>query len=213
MIINRWRTLEKRRPSSSGWNQKGLCPQNLPIARSRCVPRFIPLLILIRNQDTINYFRTSSANGLLHTDISILREKHGYNEFSVAAPEPLLIKFAKTIYESPLILLLCGSATISALMGNIDDAVSITVAVLIVLTGIFNELTSLSSFLNIFKSWLCPRNSFGKKSRSSKQTCTPSLPCCTVRSMLLSSWRILNRDLTAKERHYSSWPTKLSRVI
>ena len=47
----------------------------------------------------------------------------------------MLLKFAKTIYESPLILLLCGSATVSAVMGNIDDAVSITVAVLIVLTG------------------------------------------------------------------------------
>lgn len=31
--------------------------------------------------------------------------------------------------------MLCGSAVISAAMGNIDDAVSITVAVLIVLTG------------------------------------------------------------------------------
>ena len=53
----------------------------------------------------------------------------------MSAPEPVLIKFAKTIYESPLILLLCGSAVVSAFMGNIDDAVSITVAVLIVLTG------------------------------------------------------------------------------
>lgn len=74
-------------------------------------------------------------NGLLQTDIGILRENHGYNEFSVESPEPLFIKFAKTIYESPLILLLCASATVSAIMGNIDDAVSITVAVLIVLTG------------------------------------------------------------------------------
>jgi len=84
---------------------------------------------------TINFFRTSGVNGLLHSDIDTLHEHHGYNEFSVASPEPLLLKFAKTIYESPLILLLCGSATISALMGNVDDAISITVAVLIVLTG------------------------------------------------------------------------------
>ncbi|PPQ83830.1 hypothetical protein CVT26_005189, partial [Gymnopilus dilepis] len=83
---------------------------------------------------TINYFRTSASHGLLHGDVNILREHHGYNEFSVASPEPLLLKFAKTIYESPLILLLCGSATVSAIMGNVDDAVSITVAVLIVLT-------------------------------------------------------------------------------
>ncbi|KDR75583.1 hypothetical protein GALMADRAFT_248070 [Galerina marginata CBS 339.88] len=83
---------------------------------------------------TINYFRTSATTGLLHSDINVLREHHGYNEFSVASPEPVLLKFAKTIYESPLILLLCASATVSAIMGNVDDAVSITVAVLIVLT-------------------------------------------------------------------------------
>lgn len=83
----------------------------------------------------MNYFRTSSTNGLLHSDINVLRETHGYNEFSVESPEPLVLKFAKTIYESPLILLLCASATVSAIMGNVDDAISITVAVLIVLTG------------------------------------------------------------------------------
>ncbi|KAJ3822834.1 Ca-transporting ATPase [Lentinula raphanica] len=84
--------------------------------------------------DTINYFRSSATNGLLLSDIPHLLTEYGYNEFSVSAPEPVLLKFAKTIYESPLILLLCGSATVSAIMGNIDDAVSITVAVLIVLT-------------------------------------------------------------------------------
>lgn len=59
----------------------------------------------------------------------------------------MLLKFAKTIYESPLILLLCGSALVSALMGNIDDAVSITVAVLIVLTGEFMSLCKCSHLL------------------------------------------------------------------
>jgi P-type Ca2+ transporter type 2C len=86
-------------------------------------------------KDTISYFRTSGEHGLLHSDIATLRESHGYNEFSVSTPEPVLLKFAKTIYESPLILLLCGSATVSAVMGNVDDAISITLAVLIVLTG------------------------------------------------------------------------------
>lgn len=85
-------------------------------------------------EDTVAYYRTNSTYGLLHSDIPHLREQHGYNEFSVPTPEPVILKFLKTIYESPLILLLCGSATVSAIMGNVDDAVSITVAVLIVLT-------------------------------------------------------------------------------
>ncbi|CAL1711624.1 unnamed protein product [Somion occarium] len=85
-------------------------------------------------EDTLSYFRTSPTDGLSSVSIPSLLAEHGYNEFSVSSPEPLLLKFAKTIYESPLILLLCGSAFVSAIMGNIDDAVSITVAVLIVLT-------------------------------------------------------------------------------
>jgi P-type Ca2+ transporter type 2C len=67
--------------------------------------------------------------------IQPLRDNHGYNEFSVSAPESPLLKFAKSFYESPLILLLCGSALVSAIMGNVDDAISITIAVVIVLTG------------------------------------------------------------------------------
>ncbi|KAK0195989.1 Ca-transporting ATPase [Armillaria mellea] len=82
-------------------------------------------------EDTISHYRTSLTDGLLKADIPNLLGTHGYNEFSVATPEPILLKFVKTIYESPLILLLCASATISAVIGNIDDAVSITIAVLI----------------------------------------------------------------------------------
>ncbi|OSC97591.1 calcium-transporting ATPase [Trametes coccinea BRFM310] len=85
-------------------------------------------------QDTIAYFGTSATEGLPSRRVQELLATHGYNEFTVSTPEPLLIKFAKTIYENPLILLLCGSAIVSAVMGNIDDSVSITVAVLIVLT-------------------------------------------------------------------------------
>ncbi|KAF8885983.1 hypothetical protein BD779DRAFT_1611837 [Infundibulicybe gibba] len=89
-------------------------------------------------EDTIAHYRTSAESGLPYTAIAGLLATHGYNEFSVSTPTPLLLKFLQTIYESPLILLLCGSATVSAIMGNVDDAVSIAVAVGIVLTAIFN---------------------------------------------------------------------------
>ncbi|KAG8829989.1 High affinity Ca2+/Mn2+ P-type ATPase-like protein [Serendipita sp. 399] len=85
-------------------------------------------------EDTVSHFRTSTQAGLPSSAVSSLREEFGYNEFAVDAPESLLVKFVKTIYESPLNLLLLGSALVSALMGNIDDAVSITIAILIVLT-------------------------------------------------------------------------------
>ena len=115
----------------------------------------------------MSYFRTSVERGLLRSDISNLLSRHGYNEFSVSSPEPGWLKFAKGIYESPLILLLCGSATISAIMGNIDDAVSITVAVLIVLTGMcwffFFVFMSVSHFVFVH-SWIYPRTTVGKES-------------------------------------------------
>lgn len=96
-----------------------------------------------RRQETLFHFRTSPTEGLSSSAIPSLRAQYGYNEFTVAASEPLFIKFAKTIYESPLILLLCGSAVVSAVMGNTDDAVSITIAVLIVLTvGFIQERRS-----------------------------------------------------------------------
>ncbi|RPD57840.1 calcium-transporting ATPase, partial [Lentinus tigrinus ALCF2SS1-6] len=85
-------------------------------------------------QDTLAHFGTSATDGLSSRRVQELIATHGYNEFTVSTPEPVLIKFAKTIYENPLIILLCGSAIVSAVMGNVDDAVSITVAVLIVLT-------------------------------------------------------------------------------
>lgn len=85
-------------------------------------------------EETLAKFKTSPDYGLASSQIPELQAMHGYNEFSVSTPEPVLLKFAKTIYESPLILLLCASAVVSAIMGNVDDAVSITVAVLIVLT-------------------------------------------------------------------------------
>ncbi|KAH9036226.1 calcium-transporting ATPase [Lactarius pseudohatsudake] len=84
--------------------------------------------------DVVSQFRTSSTHGLTAAVIPSLHQTHGYNEFSVSSPEPLLLKFAKMFYESPLILLLCGSAVVSAIMGNVDDAVSISIAIVIVLT-------------------------------------------------------------------------------
>ena len=87
------------------------------------------------SKDTASHFATSITTGLSPSTIPALRSIHGYNEFSVPAPEHVLIKFAKNIFEQPLILLLFGSAIVSAVMHNYDDAVSITIAILIVLTG------------------------------------------------------------------------------
>ncbi|KAG8873580.1 High affinity Ca2+/Mn2+ P-type ATPase-like protein [Tulasnella sp. 331] len=101
---------------------------------------------------TIAHFRTSSILGLVSGDIPALRATYGYNEFSVSETEPAYVKFAKNIYESPLILLLFGSAFVSAVMGNIDDAISITIAIIIVLTvGFVQESRSEKSLESLNK--------------------------------------------------------------
>jgi hypothetical protein len=46
-----------------------------------------------------------------------------------------MLKFAKQVYENPLILLLLASSLVSALLGQYDDAACVVVAVGIVLTG------------------------------------------------------------------------------
>jgi hypothetical protein len=88
------------------------------------------------SQETLRFHSpTTEAGGLPSSIVPHLRETHGLNEFTVAATEHILIKFAKQIYENPLILLLLGSAVVSLLVGNTEDAVSICIAVIIVLTG------------------------------------------------------------------------------
>jgi P-type Ca2+ transporter type 2C len=84
-------------------------------------------------------FGTSTTHGLTAAIIPSLRQVHGYNEFSVSAPEPPILRFAKMFYESPLILLLCASIVVSAIMGHVDDAIRISIAIVIVLTGPYSS--------------------------------------------------------------------------
>ncbi|KAG9079087.1 High affinity Ca2+/Mn2+ P-type ATPase-like protein, partial [Ceratobasidium sp. 370] len=103
-------------------------------------------------EDTLHDFRSDPNRGLPSSSVSALRATYGYNEFSVSSPEPAWLKFAKTIYESHLILLLFGSAAVSALLGNLDDAVSIAVAIIIVVTvGFVQERRSEESLAALNK--------------------------------------------------------------
>ena len=85
--------------------------------------------------ETASQLHTNLETGLTSSTIPAIREIAGANEFQVASQEKALSKFAKQFYESPLILLLLGSAAVSAIVGNYDDSVSITIAIIIVVTG------------------------------------------------------------------------------
>lgn len=86
-------------------------------------------------QETLDIFATHPTDGLANSAIAPLLARYGPNEFEVPPSDPLYLKFAKQVYENPLILLLLGSSVVSALMGQFDDAVCVIMAVTIVLTG------------------------------------------------------------------------------
>ena len=79
---------------------------------------------------------TSLSHGLHPSDASARLHVQGSNELPHEEPEPLWLRFVKQFQET-LILLLLASAVISAVMGNFSDAMSITIAVLIVVTVAF----------------------------------------------------------------------------
>ncbi|KAK0657201.1 hypothetical protein B0T16DRAFT_401148 [Cercophora newfieldiana] len=86
--------------------------------------------------------RTSLTHGLTPAEaLSRLRDV-GPNEIPHEEPEPLWLRFIKQ-FQEPLILLLLVSAGASILVGNTDDAVSIAVAVTIVVSvGFVQEYRS-----------------------------------------------------------------------
>ncbi|CAL9733613.1 calcium-transporting ATPase 1 [Monosporozyma servazzii] len=117
-------------------------------------------------QDTIQNLETNAENGLssMH-EVERRRAIHGANEVVVEDNESLFKKFIETFIEDRLILLLIGSAVVSAIMGNFDDAVSITLAIVIVVTvGFVQEYKSEKSLeaLNKLVPAECHLIRFGK---------------------------------------------------
>jgi Ca2+-transporting ATPase len=92
--------------------------------------------------ETATRLRTSLTHGLTPGEaLSRLRD-YGPNEIVHEEPDPLWLRFLMQFRE-PLIILLLISAILSIFVGNMDDAVSITVAVTIVVTvGFVQEYRS-----------------------------------------------------------------------
>ena len=97
---------------------------------------------LLNLEETEQRLKSSLTHGLSPADATARLIDNGPNELPCEASEPLWIRFLKQ-FKEPLILLLLASAVISFFMGNLDDAVSITIAVTIVVTvGFVQEYRS-----------------------------------------------------------------------
>ncbi|KAF9426303.1 High affinity Ca2+/Mn2+ P-type ATPase-like protein [Podila epigama] len=88
-------------------------------------------------EETAIQLDTNLFSGLTSAEANSRRLRYGANEFDVEDEEPIYVKFLKSFYENPLILLLLASAAVSLLMKQYDDAISITLAILIVVTVAF----------------------------------------------------------------------------
>ncbi|KAI0868607.1 calcium-transporting P-type ATPase [Hypoxylon argillaceum] len=92
--------------------------------------------------DTASHLRTSLTYGLTPGEALSRLGDFGPNEIIHDEPDPLWWRFLMQFRE-PLIILLLISAFLSIFVGNMDDAVSITVAVTIVVTvGFVQEYRS-----------------------------------------------------------------------
>ncbi|KAF2012323.1 calcium-transporting P [Aaosphaeria arxii CBS 175.79] len=97
---------------------------------------------LLSSQETARKLSTSVSHGLSPSAATAKLHTHGLNELPHEEPEPLWLRFLKQFKET-LILLLLGSAAVSFIMGNLEDAISITAAVTIVVTvGFVQEYRS-----------------------------------------------------------------------
>ncbi|KAI8323600.1 hypothetical protein GQ54DRAFT_101783 [Martensiomyces pterosporus] len=86
---------------------------------------------------------THSKTGLSAQNAQQRQGIYGRNTLEHSEDEGLLMKFVKSIVTNSMVMLLFGSAGVSVLVGNWDDAFSITLAILIVSTvGFVQEYRS-----------------------------------------------------------------------
>lgn len=86
--------------------------------------------------EVLKQFRSDPVRGLANDEVERRRKLHGLNEFDVVEDTPLWRKYIDQ-FKEPMIVLLLASGLVSVAMGQYDDAVSITVAIIIVVTVAF----------------------------------------------------------------------------
>ena len=105
-------------------------------------------------EETVRLLNSDIEYGLSPQEIKERRKLFSYNEFEIGDTDPLWKKYLEK-FKEPMILLLLASAFVSVLLKQFDDALSITIAILIVVTVAFIQVSligtlNLECFLQIF---------------------------------------------------------------
>lgn len=94
--------------------------------------------------------------GLTFSEVSELRQRHGWNKLESEEKEHIVIRFLST-FKDPLILMLLGSCALSIIVGQYEDAFSIGAAVVIVGTVAFVQEYRSEASLEALSTLVPPR--------------------------------------------------------
>lgn len=106
--------------------------------------------------EVIHILQTDPKLGLNENDIHNRQKLYGHNDFDVDDDEPLWKKYLGQ-FKEPMILLLLASALISLIMRQYDDALSITIAIIIVVTVAFIQENRAEKEIEALKKLVPPR--------------------------------------------------------
>ncbi|RHY48697.1 hypothetical protein DYB30_005631 [Aphanomyces astaci] len=107
-------------------------------------------------QDVAKELDVDVSQGLSIAQISDRQKQYGRNVLENDEPESLVMKFLDQ-FKNPLNLLLVASGGVSVLMGHVDDAISIVVALTIVVTVAFVQEYRSEKTLDALKELVPPR--------------------------------------------------------
>jgi len=131
-------------------------------------------------EDVVAFHGTSMLHGLGLADITRLREVHGYNRFAVEEKDHIVIRYLEQ-FKDPLILMLLASAVLSVLVGQLEDAISILGAVLIVGSVAFYQEYQSEQCLEALTTLVPPRCNVLRQGRTTNVLAEALVPGDIVR--------------------------------
>ena len=106
--------------------------------------------------EMLKVLQTDPKLGLYENEIQTRRKFYGHNDFDVDDDEPIWKKYLGQ-FKEPMILLLLVSALISLIMRQYDDSISITVAIIIVVTVAFIQENRAEKEIEALKKLVPPK--------------------------------------------------------